>query len=306
MKNNDRHHNLSFSQRYKYEARPKPMQLEQLSNNLRRAVWNVVYRLLDPYIEELDPWKAGLYEVNMHRFTSKDIERFVVRAVGEHIKQPEDKISPNDIIANNFLRQVILDGKFNKVLDFIEILVNDESELLSGKKMQALFEQHGAAYRLDMTQPPFQFFPCASKEQGDAIQKDMETLRNSSMAEATIYLRKAAAHINNRNFPDSVASSIMAVESVARAMAPNSKTLGQALNSLEKAGCRIHPALKKAFQQLYGYTNDENRIRHAIISEDNTDVSIDEAVFMFGACASFTAYLASKHRQMRGGKSGDN
>ena len=72
------------------------------------------------------------------------------------------------------------------------------------------------------------------------------------------------------------------------------KTLGSALKSLESAGVIRHSALREAFSKLYGYTNDEEGIRHPLLDKDSPDVDLDEAMFMFGACASFAAYLASK------------
>ena len=40
------------------------------------------------------------------------------------------------------------------------------------------------------------------------------------------------------------------------------------------------------FSQRYGYTNDEQGIRHALLNKDAAEVGLDEALFMFGACAS--------------------
>ena len=80
---------------------------------------------------------------------------------------------------------------------------------------------------------------------------------------------------------------------------PNAgNTLGPALDSLEKAGVLNHRALKEAFSKLYGYTNDENGIRHALLEEEAAAVDLDDAVFMFGACASFAAYLVNRHEQL--------
>ena len=59
-----------------------------------------------------------------------------------------------------------------------------------------------------------------------------------------------------------------------------------------------HRALKEAFSKLYGYTSDENGIRHALLEEGAADVDLDDAVFMFGACASFAAYLVNRHKQL--------
>lgn len=44
-------------------------------------------------------------------------------------------------------------------------------------------------------------------------------------------------------------------------------------------------------------TSSEEGVRHSLVFKDSADVGLDEAMFMFGACASFAAYLANKHRQ---------
>ena len=120
------------------------------------------------------------------------------------------------------------------------------------------------------------------------------------MTGAEKHLRNAVKHINQQEFGDAIRESIHAAESVARVIDPNaSQTLGPALNSLEKGGQLRHPALKEAFKKLYGYTSDEQGIRHALVDKDSPDVGLDEAMFMFGACASFAAYLVSKHQQGR-------
>ena len=124
------------------------------------------------------------------------------------------------------------------------------------------------------------------------------------MEGAAAHLRDAAEHINAKQYGDSIADSIHAVESVARVLdLEASQTLGPALDSLERSGLLKHPALKEAFKKLYGYTNDEQGIRHALLDRDSPDVGLDEAMFMFGACASFAAYLVGKHRKAE--KSGD-
>ena len=106
--------------------------------------------------------------------------------------------------------------------------------------------------------------------------------------------------VNASQFPDSISDSIHAVESAARVLDPEaSKNLTPALNSLERAGVLQHPALKEAFAKLYGYTSDEQGIRHALLEQGSANVGLEEALFMFGACASFAAYLTEKHRQVK-------
>ena len=81
---------------------------------------------------------------------------------------------------------------------------------------------------------------------------------------------------------------------MARQLAPRAeKTLKPALASLEKRGA-LHPALKEAFGTLYGYTSNEQGIRHSLLHRSDANVGMDEAVFMLGACASFASYLWRK------------
>jgi hypothetical protein len=94
------------------------------------------------------------------------------------------------------------------------------------------------------------------------------------------------------NYRDSIKESISAVESLARVITKNSKaTLGEALKALEKSG-EIHSALKAGFSNLYGYTSDEEGIRHAMLQEP--DLGLAEARFFLLACTSFIGYLKAK------------
>lgn len=55
----------------------------------------------------------------------------------------------------------------------------------------------------------------------------------------------------------------------------------------------MHKALKNAFSNLYGYTSDTGGIRHAL-SEDNLEVTMEDAKFMLVSCSAFINYLKTK------------
>jgi hypothetical protein len=76
-------------------------------------------------------------------------------------------------------------------------------------------------------------------------------------------------------------------------LAPEATALGPALASLEKQG-HLHGALKAAFAALYGYTSDEEGIRHSLVFREEAQVDEADALFMLGACASFVNYLISR------------
>ena len=283
---------LSFSQRYGYEDLPSPMRLEDISDDLRREIWNAVRTLLFKY--------RTLVAYDSYFFKDRG-ERFVERVLGKFQRSPEGHIRTDYQEVMNYCETVVMTDDFNKVLDFLEIMIDEQKGSREfGDSIKELFESHGAAYRLEISAFDCQFVPCASKEQGDAVQQAFETLREGGMEGATTHLRDAAGHINASQFADSISDSIHAVESAARVLDPKaSKTLTPALNSLEKAGVLKHRALKEAFAKLYGYTSDEQGIRHALLDQNAADVGLEEALFMFGACASFAAYLTAKHRQVK-------
>jgi hypothetical protein len=77
---------------------------------------------------------------------------------------------------------------------------------------------------------------------------------------------------------------------------PEANTLGPALSKLEKS-VRIHPALRTGFSNLYGFTNDEKGIRHALLEEPVAQVDEIDALYMLGSCAAFVSYLINKARQ---------
>ena len=282
---------LTFSQRYGYESLPQPMKMEELSHNLRREIWNVIRDNL------LKNRKLG----SQNYYFPQDFKRFIERTLGKLLKKPEDEISTNYNEVLSLFKKIILQRKFDLLLSLIELIVNDNScRSEFRQKVAVLFNSHAAAYRLEISQTPYHFLPRSSMEQGKAVQNALKTIDEGNMSGASVHLRKAVDHINTQQYADSISNSILAVESVARTIDPKAeKTLTPALKSLEKVGMINHPALKDAFSKLYGYTNDEQGIRHALLDKDSPEVGLDEAIFMFGACASFAAYLVNKHQQMK-------
>ena len=284
-------HHLTFSERHGYEQLPGPMQLEKLSDDLRREIWNITRDTLLEY-RSISPTNRAYFPYHFCRFSEV--------IFGILLKKPEDEISTDyeDVLGN--FKKIILEGSFEKLLSLIELILNDDSNyFIFAESIAELFDSHAAAYYLEVTQTPYQFIPRSNPEQGDAVQQALKAIDESGMTGASVHLRQAAEHLNTQQYADSISNSILAVESVARIIDQQAeRTLEPALKSLERAGVIKHQALKVAFSKLYGYTNDEQGIRHALLDRGSADVGLDEAMFMFGACASFAAYLVNKHRQM--------
>ena len=64
-----------------------------------------------------------------------------------------------------------------------------------------------------------------------------------------------------------------------------------AINALSEKTV-IHGALKSGFKCLYGYSSDEDGIRHAILEQPS--VGFAEAKYMLVSCSAFVNYLIEK------------
>ncbi len=274
---------LSFSQAQGHEEIPTPLNLQELPNSARTRIWNVLYDSLQhsyswhSYFEKGYDWQEVLHD----KHTLHDI-------------LPLDEWDSFES-SKKKLRRDIENLPFNKVFDSIQYILRHPqcpADIIGS--MKRTFAECRLAYTLDTEDPPT-IFPSVTAEEGNAIVSALRTLRQTGLNASATHLRNASECINQADWADSVRESIHAVESVARQLDPKcAGTLGPALASIEQRG-GLHPALKKAFNKLYGYTSSTQGIRHALLDRDAAEVGMDEAVFMLGACASFASYLSRKH-----------
>ena len=277
----------SFSQAQGYEEIPGPLKLEDLPKDARTHIWNLFFVHLqkskgtDNFFGE--SWIAGDWA---HVFKAAHA-KFDVRAL-------DDWITDFRPFCKN-LRKQIESLPFNKVFDLIQfVLRHPRCPRGFVTEMRSMFVDSHLAYTIDVGPPPT-IVPAPTPEEGVAIVESLQLLRQAGLDGSAAHLRKASECINEGDWAGSVRESIHAVESVARQLDPEAaQTLGPALKSIERRGA-LHPALKKAFDTLYGYTSNEQGIRHALLDQMDTKVGLDEAVFMLGACASFASYLWRKH-----------
>ena len=288
---------FTFSQRYGYEDLPEAMNLESLSDDLRRELCNTVASLAKQFMHP-----------GNHLYFTAEGNRLFRSIFGKIEGVPDRRVDGIDIA--DFVDKadrILIHDSCHKVLTFFETVLcktwevgheSSHGQLAYNqfeKATQRLLEKHGAAYRLDVDQGiHWWFYPCESDEHAKAIANALETLQNGGFGGAKAHLREAADHINGGRHGNAIAASIHAVESVARKIDPEAKSLTPALKALQKRGQLRHDALRQAFEKLYGYTSDEQGVRHALIDETKANVGLDESLFMFGACAAFAGYLARK------------
>jgi hypothetical protein len=136
--------------------------------------------------------------------------------------------------------------------------------------------------------------PVGSDAELETLKRAFADLAATEFHGARAHLRNAAEELTTGRYADSIRESIHAVESVARTLAQDGK-LSNALAKLEQSA-KIHGGMKAGFNSLYGYTSDEQGIRHAHLNEPTAQPDETDALFMIGACAAFVSYLIGKAR----------
>lgn len=130
---------------------------------------------------------------------------------------------------------------------------------------------------------------------------EIETIISASETQyqsVNTHINKALTLFGDRKKPDYenvIKESISAVEAICCIITGQSgaqATLGKTIKKLRENGIHIHPALENAFSSLYGYTSDEDGIRHGGI--DFMNVPSEDAKYMLISCSAFVNYLIEK------------
>lgn len=274
----------SFAERIGKREPRTIIQVEHLDPETRTALWNAVL-LVKEVFNAVDEETYG-------RDTSeKDVMTYLWT---RHFHGARDEMGGVASVWK-IIKQNIKKAEWFEVLDLIEVIVKCLDDLDSVhlrdlassliEYLNNIFEQYLVGYRFIGNE----ITPISSRIDVTAIE---EALKHSQdFAGAQHHLDQAISLLSDRQEPDyanSIKESISAVEAVVRKFSTG-KTLGDGLNKLETAGLTIHPALKGAWQKMYGWTSDEPGVRHGGSDAADTDQSL--AKYMLVACSAFVSYL---------------
>lgn len=274
----------TFSQAHGYEAMPSMLELEQLDQNARTRITNVLINCVNAYTH----YRSSVPKVgDRMKAIARDLH------IHHHVRPLDDWSNERKYVADQF-RNIAMRRSFNHVFDMIQFIMRHSQcpPFLIVDMKKAFFDSN-LAYAIDDSDPPT-IMPIATAAEGESILSSLRELTDAGLQGSASHLRKSAECVNSGQWADSIRESIHAVESTAKKIDPKANELKPALQSLEKR-IAFHPALKKAIISLYGYTSDEKGIRHALLNNDEARVDRDDAVFMLGACAAFASYLWRKH-----------
>jgi hypothetical protein len=269
----------SFSQRKGIVPVAEIIQIDSINDVLRNSIWNS----LDLMLWSSRDFMREPYHVQQMDFFSK-ILWF------DYFKKPFDTRPKHTPQILQEIRDYFFACKWNEVYDFLEFVVKNREEQNPGliESLNRILERELSGYRIvsgvivDITNQ-------------QEIEMLDEAQRDTRFAGVAAHLQRALELLADRQQPDyrnSIKESISAIESMARVVVEKPKaTLGDALRILEKQG-GLHPALKDGFGKLYGYTSDEQGIRHAMLDEPT--ITAADAKFFLLSCTSFANYLKAQ------------
>lgn len=286
---------LPFSQRYGYVPVVQQLALGEITTAFREEI----KALLDEVIPEDDNKCIPISTI----YIFCDIFINISGGSYQEYYVNNDEFSLKKSFVNKSFSSFINNCEFFKLFDLLEELMKNNKKLNTDNighkknnknfefKLKKLFKKHHLAYTIYNGK----IEPISNEFEGKTYVAALDETKDTGQLGAHSHLIKAGEQINHQKWADSVRESISAVEAVCRQIVGENATLGSALNKIEK-NYPLHPAFKKALSELYGFTSDENGIRHSLLDKSTAAVDEADALFMLGACASFVSYLLSRTR----------
>lgn len=278
---------MKFSERHGYKPVRDAIQFESMDSPLKNRLWS----LLKIYCWDEVRVSSGIYaRYYISDSSNKDHFHLCSRLWINYFDKPLDELDNDWSETLPKLRNYYFGCEWYEVYDFIEFVANNYNKYGFRDRFiaacNAALEKEMSAYRfVDGIVAPI--------VSSDEIEEVEEAISASATA-VTAHLRRALELLSDRERPDyrnSIKESISAVEALAILRTGDKGTLGQLIKTMDDSG-KVHPALKSAFSALYGYTSDEEGIRHAML--ESSSVDFDDARFMLIACSAFTNYVQGK------------
>jgi hypothetical protein len=278
---------MRFSERKGYKEILKLIQIENVSEELRNSIWNVLYTFF---------WSSADFQPNYETVSPYDDKQLGKRTIGNYsfslwlryFKKPVDSRPEASHRTFEIIRDYFFECKWYEFYDFIEFTLNYYDDEKCNEAVNNWLEAEVSGYRFVSGQ----ITDITDKQEIEMLEN---ALTDEDFPNVKAHLQRALELLSDRKNPDyrnSIKESISAVESIAKEIAKRPKAeLAEALKEIEKNG-ELHGALKKGFLSLYGYTSDANGIRHSLMEESN--LTADDAKFFLLVCTSFINYLKTK------------
>jgi hypothetical protein len=275
-----RRKDLTFEQAEGLAPLPTQLARTEVSQELRAVLWKYIHEQIDETAEMGGmgfhlgkPWKHILEQVHVYR---------------EHrLDDFQTELRP----ALAAVRQVFEQGSYSAIYGWLQFVLGINRSREFAERIARILNYCRSPYRIVADDV---ICPIGTDEEAATIGKAFADLKASGIMGSREHLKSASAELSAGNFADSIRESVHAVESIVRVLEP-SGDFGKALAKLE-AKAKIHGALVSGFKSVYGFSSDEQGIRHPLLDKEAPAVDETDAMFMIGACSAFISYLINKSR----------
>ncbi|MDL5051292.1 hypothetical protein QQ054_35405 [Oscillatoria amoena NRMC-F 0135] len=276
---------MLFSERYGYTKPREALQIESVDEPLRNRLWNVLAEAIFNKLIRLEEFGSFLQRL-WHGYFKKNIDSI---PYDKWINDYNYKESRKEI------KEYFYGAQWFQQYDFVEYCVKAVKDKISYTDIEGLFnsnlESEKAGYRLINSL----ITPITNESEIQGIKDAIGSTENHALKSVNTHLKAALTKLSDRQNPDyrnSIKESISAIEALVNIINGGTKgTLGASIKKL-KTKITIHPALESGFNSIYGYTNDADGIRHAMMGEADSD--FDDAKYMLVSCSAFVNYLIGK------------
>jgi len=269
-----------FSDRIGITKLPETFQIDSMNDNLRNSLWNLITHLIKPN-NIINNWQS---------FSEKLFFLFFKEKI---TSLPYDEYNCRNQIEYRFnnLEWYDVYNLFEIIYTIIENYSSTKKENFE-KAVNNILKEELSGYSFFNGL----FVPITNEVEIKSINDSIENSKIKSLDLVSEHITKSISLLSQKPKPDyhnSIKESISAVESICKILEPESSgSLKDALNKLSSQ-IDIHPALKDAYIKIYGYTSDEDGIRHSM-TEDSSSVGLAEAKYMLVSCSAFVNYIIYK------------
>lgn len=270
-----------FSERVGAVRSPTTVQVGHMTVELKNCLWNWIARKL--FYGSWKLWKAPV-EIICDGFFKLPVDSLPPRVYPHKLR--------------DWLRERYFRLEWHETYNLLEFIVQNAGDLrgtlTSGEaayQLNEMLEGELSGYRF----VEGMLVPIANEQEIESIEEALRLARQNYLYGTAQHFRTALRLMAQKPNPDhrnSIKESVSAVESLVKQLAgEKGGGLSRALRKLDDK-VKLHPSFRVGLEKLYGYSSDEDGIRHAILEKPN--VGFDEAKFMLVACSAFVNFIIAK------------
>jgi len=270
---------LTFEQREGLAPLPSQLALGEINQAVKTSLWSTISGYIDA-----NSHNTGWGTTIANDYLSSIARRHFVEVQHRYI---DDFSEETTEIKHNWKAYFLPEATYGATLGFTEWLVradDDRTPLATG--IERVLIRTRAAYRLI---DRYTIAPIASEEEAAAYKAALSALEATNQPGGRKHLLNAGSYLSQGKFAESVRESIHSVEGLLRNLTGHSRFSKAAAQIATER--QLHESFKLALNNLYGYSSDEEGIRHPLLSKGDAAVTEQDALFMLAVCAAFITYL---------------